>query len=575
MHLKGFTKTSHGELTETNRRHYVRNKTLLVMKLAAAILLIGCLQVTAKGFSQEKITLSKKDASLKEVLVEISRQSGYNYFFVDQWEEQAKKVTIEVKKATLEEVLEICFRDQPFTYGIVNRTIVIKQKKIEVNIIQLPIIIARVSGTISRNDKGDPLVGATIRVKNSSRGTSTDDNGIFELRNVAADAIITISYSGYQPKEIQLGGRNSLSLVLLVTNSILDQVQVIAYGTTTQRLNIGNITTVKAEEISKQPVNNPLLALEGRVPGLYISQDRGFSGGSVQVRIQGQNSIASGNEPLNIVDGVPFTSQLFATGLNSFVLGTSGSVNTGSTAGNPLNYINSSDIESIDVLKDADATAIYGSRAANGAILITTKKGKPGETKFIFNVQGGEGKVSHKLHLLDTKQYLQMRNEAINNDGLSPNPYSDFDLLSWDTTRNTDWQDSLIGVNDKYNDAEITLSGGNSNLQYLVGGGYHYETTVYPGNFADKKGSLHFNINNVSSNQKLHFQLTGNTLLDNNELPADDDLTFQAITLPPDAPPLYNPNGTINWAQNSNGVSARGQILSRIPIHDTRIAQLI
>ncbi len=188
------------------------------------------------------------------------------------------------------------------------------------------------------------------------------------------------------------------------------------------------MASIKAAEIAKQPVNNPLLSLQGRVPGLFITQNNGFAGGEIKVRIQERNSINNGNGPLYVVDGVPFPFNLQGTSV----------LNVGST--NALYYINPADIASIDVLKDADATAIYGSRAANGAILITTKKGKEGAMRVEFNIQQGWKQVGRKLTLLNTPQYLEMRREAFKNDGIEPTEDNAPDLLLWDTTRFTDWQ---------------------------------------------------------------------------------------------------------------------------------------
>ena len=182
--------------------------------------------------------------------------------------------------------------------------------------------------------------------------------------------------------------------------------------------------------------------------------------------------------------------------------------------GSPLNYINPNDIESIDVLKDADATAIYGSRAANGAILITTKKGKAGRTKISINGEQGWGKVTRNVEMMNTRQYLDMRYEAYRNDGIdistvSPNS-SNYDLKLWDTTRYTNWQKELIGGTAKYTNLNVGMSGGTTTFQYLVGTTYNRQTTVFPGDFDNKMGGLHFNINGASPNQRLKMQLTGN-----------------------------------------------------------------
>jgi TonB-linked SusC/RagA family outer membrane protein len=228
---------------------------------------------------------------------------------------------------------------------------------------------------------------------------------------------------------------------------------------------------------------------------------------------------------------------------------------SGNQSGNPLSYINVSDIESIDVLKDADATAIYGSRGSNGVVLITTKKGKAGKLKVDFNLQTGFGKVASKVDVLNTKQYMEMRNEAFKNDNSSPWPGFDYDLTLWDTTRYTDWQKELIGGTAKYNTAQISLSGGSNNTTYLVSGAYHKETTVFPGQFSDKNGSLHFNLSSSSLNQRFRFILSTNYNVNDNNL-MSSDFTGLSVTLAPNAPSLRNVDGSINWAPNSSGIGS-------------------
>jgi TonB-linked SusC/RagA family outer membrane protein len=287
------------------------------------------------------------------------------------------------------------------------------------------------------------------------------------------------------------------------------------------------------------------------VPGLVVTQNSGVPGGGVTVRIQGQNSINNGNDPLYVIDGVPVPSQLPKSTIG-LVLGESGTPNGN---GNPLSFIDMSSIESIEVLKDADATAIYGSRAANGAILITTKKGKAGRTSLDVTMQSGIGKLTRHLQMLNTRQYLDMRYEALKNDGLSMDPNRDFDLTLWDTTRYTDWQKELLGSTAKYHNVNATLQGGTSVMQYRISGTYHKETTVYPGEFADEKGSVNFAITNKSLNGKFNMVFSGNYLYDKNKLPSFD-LTRYAIGLAPDAPSLLNSDGTINWAPTSSGISS-------------------
>ncbi|WP_316834605.1 SusC/RagA family TonB-linked outer membrane protein [Pedobacter nutrimenti] len=525
------------------------------MKLTTMILLLALTTASATTYGQ-KITLSEKNATLKQLITKIRVQSGYGFLYTDDMLANTKPITIELKEASLEDALDAIFKNQPLEYAVEQKNIVIKIKS--------PTFLERLANRWASIDasgrvvdsENRPLPGASVKVKKTGKGVSTDKDGRFFLRGVEEGAVLVVSFIGYLPKEV-LASANIGNIVLEQSLSKLDEIQVIAYGTTTQRLSTGNVTTIKADVIEKQPVNNPLLALQGRVPGLFIEQATGFAGTGVKVRIQGTNSIGNGNDPLYVIDGIPFTSQLLPGG-NPILGQSGGSGDNGFSYGNPLSFINPSNIESIDVLKDADATAIYGSRAANGAILITTKKGITGDTKVNLNLQSGWAKVPRKLDLMNSQQYLQMRKEALRNDGISipdPGSYLDNDLNgNWDNSRYTDWQKELIGGTASYHDLNASVSGGNDRTTFLVGAGHHRETSVFPGNYADNKISLHFNINNASANQRFKIQFSGSYLLDNNQLP-NRDLTSDAMTLAPVAPALYKSDGGINWAPDAAGVS--------------------
>jgi len=531
------------------------------MRLTTVLLIASLMQVSAATLAQ-KISLKEKNAPLEQIFDQIRQQTGYDFLYNKNLLKKARPVNIDLKNATMEETLTACFAGQPFTFSLQEKTIVVKDKA--------PTFLERVVATLNSIDasgrvvdsENRPLPGASVKVKKTGKGVSTDKDGRFFLRGVEEGAVLVVSFIGYLPKEVNASA-NMGNVALEQSLSKLDEVQVIAYGTTTQRLSIGNVTTIKADVIEKQPVNNPLLALQGRVPGLFIEQATGFAGTGVKVRIQGQNSMAYGNEPLYVVDGISYTS-LLLPGSNG-ILGYSGGFDGSAGSGNPLNFLNPADIESISILKDADATAIYGSRAANGAILITTKKGKDGDIKVNGNIQNGWGTVSRKLDLMNSQQYTEMRKEAFANDKVDLNsaPYNSEiyktffypDLSLWDSSRNTDWQKVLIGGTAQYTDLQSSISGGSSLTQFLLGAGYHRETNVFPGNFDDVKGSLHFNINSVSSNQKFKIQFSGSYMHDNNQLP-DVDFTSAAMRLAPSAPTLYNASGGINWEPNPSGTNS-------------------
>jgi len=524
------------------------------MKLTTIFMLIVCIHVNARGFSQT-VSFSGKDVSLQSVFSSLEKQTGLSFFFNYALLKDAKPVTLEVRDVSIEDALKEVLKDEGLDFYRTGKTIFIVRKKdsspavVEKKSDSTPDQQVDVKGRVV-NSQGEPLVGASIALVNGKKGTLTNEKGMFELRGVPVGTKLEISYAGYSMRSVEVTGNEQLRVELTLANDKLDEAQVIAYGNTTQRFNVGNVTTVKAAVIEKQLVTNPLLALEGRVPGLFITQSTGLPGTGVTVRIGGQNSLTKGNDPLYVVDGVPYTSQLLPT--LASILGTSGVGLAGTGSGNPLSFINPADIESIDVLKDADATAIYGSRAANGAILITTKKGKTGNTLVNINAQNGWGTVPRKLHLLNLRQYLQMRHEAQRNDGISTPAVSDYDINgTWDSTRSTDWQKTLLGGKAQYTDMQASASGGNGNTQFLVGGGYHRETTPFPGNLSDQKGSLHFTLNNASANQKFHLQLSASYMVDDNQL-ISTDFTGTAMKLAPDAPPLYTVAGGLNWAPLAN-----------------------
>lgn len=525
------------------------------MKITAILILAGCLQVSAKTYSQ--ITLKEKNASLLKVFNEIKTQSGYDFLYNSELLEKTGMVTVDLKDATLQQALDACLEGKSLNYTIEEKTVVVypDPKKIPDKVIPPPPIKITVQGRIV-NESGIPISGVTVTVKGTTNATATNDNGVFLLADVNENATLIFTATNIETSEMALHGRTNLILSFKTKISPLDEVQIQAYGTISRRLSTSDITTVKAEDLAKQPVDNPLLALQGRVPGLIITPSSGVPGASIKVQLRGQNSLVVDNlgkfvntEPLYVIDGVPFTNNIPNLG---------GAQQTTSPNMSALSFINKSDIESIDVLKDADATAIYGSRGANGVILITTKKGKPGSTRVDVDVSTGIGQVAKKLDLLNTTQYLQMRREAFANDGIDFNnpPYNSpgmqnsvaADLFIWDTTRNTDWQKQLLGGTASYQKAEASISGGSATVQYRIGGTYNKQGYVFPGEAKHENGAGSFNITGISRNQRLRTSLTGGYTANTTTSPPD--FTSRAVWLPPNAPSIYKSNGELNWEPN-------------------------
>lgn len=565
--------------------------------LIAIIFFVSCYSGHAQASTQhdKKVTLSGTQISFKEVFKVIRKQTGLSVFFSDYMTniQLKEKVDVNFKNTPLDEVMRYLLRNKKdLSFKFTDDAVVIFKEDVPKSFSPPKEFGDTTSTSFSLTGKvtdavGTPIVGATVAVKGSSEGTTSNEDGTFSLPRVKQGARLTVSSIGYETREITVRGKTILAELNVVVNE-LDETVVIAYGTTTQRYNTGNVATVKAKDIEKQPVNNPLLALQGRVPGLNIIQANGIPGGGVTVRIQGRNNLDNslvGSDPLIVVDGVPYPSQNLQTFLGGGtsspfpILGSSTNDGIGSAVnyGSPLAYINTSDIESISVLKDADATAIYGSRAANGALLITTKKGQAGQTRVDVNLQQGWGKVGKKLHLLNSEQYMEMRWEAKQNENLGVS-IRDYDLRGlWDTTRYTDWQKALIGGTSRYTRLTAGVSGGTSYMQYLISSTYGKETTVFPGDFANISGSVHFNISATSPNRRLKIQLGGSYAVNKNALPAEDFTNF-ALNLPPVAPALYTNDGSLNWAPDplQNGNSSWFNPLSkRQYLFDSKVHNLI
>src|SRR5690606_11807643 len=246
------------------------------------------------------------------------------------------------------------------------------------------------TGTVT--DSYGPLPGVHVLIKGTNTGTFTDKQGAFTL-TVSGNNTLVFSYMGYKTLEVSILGRNTLEVELMQETTLLQEVEVNAgYYTVKERERTGSIATIKAETMEKQPMGNPLAAMQGHMSGVNIVQNTGVPGGGFEIEVRGRNFINGVSDPLFIVDGVPFGSR--SIGSNNV----SGQIFSGNIS--PLNAINPNDIESIEVLKDADATAIYGSRGANGVVLITTKKGRAGKTRFDAHLSSFIGRVTHFLDLM-------------------------------------------------------------------------------------------------------------------------------------------------------------------------------
>ncbi len=510
------------------------------MRITTLLILVTALHVSARTNAQ-KVTLSSDNITIARLFQRLNKQTGYSFLLKDAIISADQKVSVHVKDASLEEVLNDVLQPLSLSFEIDNKIVFIIPEKKSGILITVPLPLPAgidVRGRII-DSAGLPLNGASIVVKGMQKGVQSNPKGEFELKGIADGTQLVISYAGYTSVEVTITGTTKFPLIILLrpSHNELDETIVQAYGTTTKRLSTGSISTVKSEELEKQPVSNVMAALEGMVPGLQITQQTGVPGGNFSIQLRGQNSISQSSNPLYVVDGIPYPSTTQTEVLYNSALGYNGA--------SPLDGINLADVESITVLKDAVATSIYGARGANGVILITMKKGKRGVTQLNVNAYSGWGKDTRRMSLMNTPQYLAMRHEAFANGGTPPNASTAPDLLVWDTTKYTDWQKAMVGGTAHYDDIQGSISGGTGNTGFLIGGGYHEEGTVFPGNATDRKGAVHFNLNHNSTDGRFRALLTGSFTHDGINLPPAD-LTSQA-TLPPDQPGLFNKDGSLNW----------------------------
>ena len=384
-------------------------KTLLIMKLIAIFLFAACLQVSANGYSQ-RITLSQTNSSLKNVFREIENQSGYQFFYKEKLLKQTGRVTIRVTNASLEDVLDKCFKDQQLTYAIVDKIIVLKEKQTE-NTTREPVPVQikeviTITGVVISDSTEQPLRGASVKLKGTNIGTATDENGSFTLKVTATTGILVISYVGYQTIEIPVSKAGSSKIALKAKPVNIEDVVVVAFGTQKKTSLTSAVSEVKGEEMTRRPVSNAQQALQGIAPGVTVLDRGGAPGRSgATIRVRGVTTLATNNDPLVIVDGIE--QQLYD--------------------------INPADIESISLLKDASSTAIYGSRAANGVLLITTKRAaRNGKISVSYSGYYAVQKTMNKPEMVDLEPYMREQVVAYTNANAAvPARFSEQSIKDW------------------------------------------------------------------------------------------------------------------------------------------------
>ncbi|WP_191968002.1 SusC/RagA family TonB-linked outer membrane protein [Rhizosphaericola mali] len=487
----------------------------------------------------------------------IAKKANIRLVYEKQIWKNTGYITVSFKNVTLKSILDKIFENTSVIYETINDQFIVLKTQNRLNntsfidntkttkINQSGFLI---EGTVV-DEQNTPLSGVNIRVKDGSQSAISNERGYYNIGISKPGVTLIFSFVGYQTKEQVVYSMSTLNETMQSDPANLDAIVVIGYGTTTKRLSTGAQSGIGAVDIAKQPVTNVLQALEGRLPGVFITQTNGLPGAGINVQIRGSNSLSKSNRPLYIIDGIPYLSSPINT-----ATGTSNVLPSAEGNTSPLNTINPADIENIEVLKDADATAIYGSRGANGVVLITTKKGKEGNTKFNATISNGISKVAHFVPMLGLSEYLRLRELAFSNGSMpssTPTNTTAPDLTLWDTTQSTDWQKKLLGNTAHTFDATSSISGGNRQTNFYLSGTYHREGNVFPGSQHYERGGMNLNLNHSSNDQRFNLNFTAMYSADKNNI-TTTDLAGYAYSLPPNFP-LYNNDGSLYWLPGTIG----------------------
>jgi TonB-dependent starch-binding outer membrane protein SusC len=408
--------------------------------------------------------------------------------------------------------------------------------------------VANVTGKVLDSESGKPLAEVNIVIKGTRRGVKTGHQGQYDLTAAPGDVLI-FTYVGFDSLTTVVGPRTAIDISMVPSAPTLPAVEISgnAYPAPTKNLATSSIRKLSKNEFGQQPVTSPMAALQGCVAGVETMPTTGAPGNAFKITIRGKNSLnENGNYPLYIIDGIPVDSRPLPSNNGSIMNG----------GYDPLTNIPIEDIESIEVLKDGDATAIYGSRGANGVIVITTRRNSAkNKISGDFTAHAGIGYVANYPEMMTLAQYLALRREAFVHDDIAPERFNGPDLMLWDTTRNTDPPKKLLGGTSRIYDIRGNIGGNYKHTSFQLGGGYHQETSIFPGAFAYDRINGQFHFNHASSDKRFNLAVSAIGGFNNNNLPNDFNLMTYALTLPPNFPELHKPNGELNFEPDTAGTS--------------------
>ncbi|GAB3650174.1 TonB-dependent receptor [Echinicola sediminis] len=503
------------------------------MKLTLILILVGVMKVSASAYSQNvKLALDLHQATVEQVFEEIKSQSEFNFLYRSDLIKEIPKVNVNLRKVSLEKVLDQILVPHEFTYEIHDKTVIIRKKetkKADETPLQQEVKGIEITGTVT-DENGQPIPGAAVQVQGTTIGTVTDIDGKYNI-DVEEGSTLAFSFLGYKRKEVIVGNQTVLNVSMLPDTQALEEVVVVGYGSVRKSDLTGAVASISSEDITQvNAVSNLAQTLQGQSPGVQVSQSSGQPGDFMRIKVRGTNSLGAGNDPLYVVDGLPLD---------------------GLTA-----QFNPEDIASISVLKDASATAIYGSRGANGVIMITTKKGKTGKAQVSYNTYYGIQSLRKKIDVINASQFAQLQNEVAQNDGVElPWTPTEIDALG----SGTDWQ-KLTYRDAPVQNHDLSISGGNDKTKYYSSFGYFNQEGIIR-NSGFERMSFRTNIDHTFS-QKTTFNTSfsiQNSKYNQAQFKSADGgggIPFTTMVMPP-TQGVYNPDGSytrftgVPWGQTN------------------------
>ncbi len=521
-------------LLRTLRQTFIQ---LLFAGLFAGLSLAG--GARAQDVLNRGVSIQRESVEIRKVLNELEKQADIRFVYSSSAIPSRQLVTVRATNEKLINVLNTLLTPLHISYEVVGTRILLRRTNADRTSIPVPDLLAgrtlftvladvTIRGRVTDAEKGEGLPGVSVVVKGSTRGTTTDASGNYQLAVPDRSAALVFSFVGYESQEIVVGNRVSVNVTLAVSDKTLNEIVVVGYGQVRKSDLTGSVATVPVDEIRKVAVTSLDQQLQGRAAGVQITQNSSAPGGATTIRIRGGNSIQGDNEPLYVIDGIPFKNDGAGSG-SSF---------------NVLSTLNPNDIESISVLKDASSTAIYGSRGSNGVVIITTRRGKAGKSTITFDSYYGIQNVRRKYPVLNGREYAQFVNDANTNEG-RPAVYTPDQVNAFG--EGTDWQD-LIFRQAPIQNYQLSLSGGDERTQYAIGGGYFKQDGIVQNSGFDRY-SFRINLDRKLTNRiKIGNSLTVSRTL-TNQTRSDGDLgssglvTAAALSFPPILP-VRNPDGS-------------------------------